>query len=203
MDKSKEYDAVAELAVMQKTADALKANGINTIIVANAEGAKIEASKLIPEGSSVMTMTSETLRTLGLTAQFDESGKYKSVRGELATAEGARKRELGAAPDFTIGSVHAVTADGKVIIASNTGSQLAAYVYGAAKVVWVVGGQKLVSNLEEGMQRIYDYVLPLESVRAHEAYGVEGSNVSKLLIVNKEVDPERINLIIVQEKLGF
>ena len=67
---------------------------------------------------------------------------------------------------------------------------------------WVVGAQKVVKNVDEGVKRIYEYVLPLENERARKAYGV-GSNVSKLLIINKEIRSERVKLILVKEKLGF
>ena len=93
--------------------------------------------------------------------------------------------------------------DGKVLIASNTGSQLPAYAYGASKVIWIVGTQKIVNDLEDGMKRIYEYTLPLESERAQKAYGVAGSAVSKLLIVNQEVTPGRITIIFVPENIGY
>jgi len=71
-------------------------------------------------------------------------------------------------------------------------------------VIWVVGTQKIVKNVDEGMKRIYEYVLPLESVRLNKAYNIStGSFVSKLLILNREIVPGRITIILVKEKLGF
>ena len=150
-------------------------------------------------------MTSVTLDTLGISKEINESGAYASVRKTFATlAENDReKKHLGAAPTWSIASAHAVTEDGSIMIASNTGSQLPAAAYGADHVIFVVGGQKIVKNVEEGMKRVYEYVLPLESERAHKAYGVPGSFVSKILIINKEVEPNRIHIIIVNEVLGF
>ena len=95
-----------------------------------------------------------------------------------------------------------VTEDGKVLIASNSGSQLPGYAYGSSHVIWVVGTQKIVNNIDDGMKRIDQYVLPLESERAHKAYGVPGSFVSKLLIFNRE-NPGRITMILVKQPLGF
>ena len=112
-------------------------------------------------------------------------------------------QQLGAAPDWAVGSVHALTQEGEALIASATGSQLPAYAYGASHVIWVVGTQKIVGNLEEGMRRIHEYTLPLESERARKAYGVPGSAVNKMLIVRGEVNKERITVIMVREKLGF
>jgi hypothetical protein len=110
---------------------------------------------------------------------------------------------MGAAPEYVVGNVHAVTQDGKIIVASNSGSQLPAYTYGSSKVIWVVGTQKITKNLDSGMKRIYEYVFPLESERAHKAYGVPKSFVSKLFILNKEQTPTRITIILVQESLDF
>lgn len=199
-----DFNKIVTDDALSTTQQALKANGINSIITNSAEEAKVEIFKLIPKGVEVMTMTSVTLDTLGVAKILNESGEYASVRAKLATeTDPVVKNKLGAGPDYTIGSVHAVTQDGKVVIASNTGSQLPAYVYGANHVIWVVGAQKIVSNIDEAMKRVYEYVLPLESERAHKAYGVDGSFVSKVLIINKEVNPNRATIVFVKESLGF
>jgi hypothetical protein len=98
--------------------------------------------------------------------------------------------------------VHAVTEDGKVIVASKSGSQLPAYAYGSNHVIWVVGAQKIVKDLDEATKRVYDYVLPLENERAKAAYNME-SSVDKFLVFHKEVVPARITMIIAKEKLGY
>jgi hypothetical protein len=110
--------------------------------------------------------------------------------------------KMGAVPEYIIGSVHALTEDGTVVIASNTGSQLAGYAASAAHVIWVVGAQKTAPNLEAAMKRIREYTYPLEDERMLQAYGMN-SNISKLLIVHREVTPGRITMILVKEKLGF
>jgi hypothetical protein len=200
-----DYHKTASREVVDTTIGSLQANGISGIFVESQDEARKKIAELIPEGSEVMTMTSKTLEALGIAKEINESGKYNSVRTKLADPKISprEKRMLGAAPDFVIGSVHAVTEDGKVLIASNTGSQLPGYAYGAGKVIWVIGTQKIVPDLDSGLKRLYDYVLPLESDRAHKAYGTPGSNVSKLLIVNKEVNPARITVVFVNESLGF
>jgi hypothetical protein len=98
--------------------------------------------------------------------------------------------------------VHAVTEQGQVIVASMTGSQVGPYASGAGTVIWVVGAQKIVRDLEEGLRRVREYSYPMEDARAREAYGI-GSGINKLLIVNREVVPGRISVILVKEKLGF
>jgi len=115
-------------------------------------------------------------------------------------------RKLGAAPDFAIGSAHAVTETGTVIVASNTGSQLPSYAYGAGTLIWVVGAQKIVKDLDEGLRRLREYVVELETERARKAYGLPAdwkSYYSKILIFQREVAPGRVKLILVNEALGF
>jgi hypothetical protein len=191
--------------VVSKVVAALKANGINASLAQNGEDAKAKVLALIPEGAEVMTMTSVTTDTLGISQELNESGRYNPVRHKLYDkhTDPKVKRQLGAAADYVVGSVHAVTEDGHVLIASNTGSQLPGYAYAGGKVIWVVGVQKIVKDFNDGLKRIYDHVLPLESDRARKAYGTSGSNVSKLLVVNKEVNPDRLTLIFVPEAIGF
>jgi hypothetical protein len=151
-------------------------------------------------------MTSQTLEVIGVDKEINESGKYNAIRPKLfAMDRNTKAREmakLGAAPDWVVASVHAVTEDGHLLIASNTGSQLSAEAYAAGKIVFVVGAQKIVKNTEDGIKRIYEYCLPLEDERARKAYGMP-SAVNKILIINKEFMPERITVILVKEKLGF
>lgn len=203
----KPWDTPAGDAAIEDTIKALGENGIQASVVATGSEAKKYVLSMIPAGAEVMTMSSVTLDTIGVTQELNTAGRYNPVRDKMYSMNRDTERvamlKLGAAPEWTVGSVHAVTQDGHVIIASATGSQLPAYVYGSTHVVWVVGAQKIVANVEEGMKRIYDYVLPLESARAQKAYGVPGSAVNKLLIINKEVDPGRIVILFVKEKLGF
>lgn len=203
MDK---WNKLADRETVDRTIEALKANGIDAEFVENGEQAKNRVLEILPAGVEVMNMTSVTLDTIGVAKETVESGKYYSVRNKLMkmdrSTQGLEMQKMGAAPDYAVGSVHAVTEDGHVLFASHSGSQLPAYAYGAAHVIWVVGAQKIVKNTDEGIKRIYEYILPLEDERARKAYGV-GSGVSKLLILNKEKTPGRLSLILVGKKLGF
>jgi len=201
------WNTLASAETIAATKSSLEGNGFNVVIAENAAEAKTQALELLPEGAEVMTMTSITLDTLELSEEVNTAEKYNSIRkifsGLNKEHDADRMQKLGAAPQWVMGSVHALTQDGHAVIASLTGSQLPAYAYGSQHVVWIVGAQKIVKNLDEAMKRIYEYVLPLESERAHKAYGVPGSSVNKVLIMNKEATPNRITIIIVKESLGF
>jgi hypothetical protein len=200
------WNTIPDEKVIEKTAATLQEHGIEIFIVENASAAKEQALALLPKGSQVMTMTSITLEQTGLIHEINESGNYDATKTKLLQMtrekDARRMQELGAASEYAIGSVHAVTQDGKVVVASNSGSQLPGYAYGSDRVIWIVGAQKIVKDLDEALERIYQYVLPLESERAHKAYGVPGSFVSKLLIFNKE-KVGRITMILVKESLGY
>ena len=165
---------------------------------------------MLPAGAEVFTQTSITVETTGLAKEINESGRYQSVRNALNSmnpqTQAREMRKLGAAPDFAVGSAHAVTKKGTVIIASNTGSQLPAYAYGAGTLIWVVGAQKIVKDDDEGLRRIREYVVNVETERARKAYGLPAdwkSFYSKILLFNREVAPGRVKLVLVNEALGF
>ena len=184
---------------------ALTANGMETLVVESGAEARSRVLDLLPEGALVFTAMSRTLDTLGLSADINESSRYIPLRPQLKTLDRQVQerewRRLQSSPEYVVGSVHAVTEQGQVLIASASGSQLASYVFGAIRVIWVVGAQKIVCDLEEGLRRVREYSYPLEHERI-QALGMPGSFVAKILMVERE-RPGRISVILVKEVLGF
>jgi hypothetical protein len=189
-----------------KTIAALEANGISVLRASDAAEAKRIVLDLIPDGSQVHQGASQSLDVVGITAEIEKSGRYEPLRPRIWSmdreTQGDEIRRLGAAPDVMLGSVHAVTETGSLVAASMGGSQLGPYVSGAGRVILLVGTQKIVSDLEEGLHRIDEYAYPLEDARAHAAYGIR-SAVNKVLIINREITPGRITVVLVDEVLGF
>ena len=196
----------AEDARVRRTAAALEANGMTVLRAPNRAEAKRIVLDLIPSGSQVHQGASQSLEAAGITDEIDSSGRYEPLRPRVFSMDRASQadeiRRLGAAPDVMLGSVHAVTETGSLLAASMSGSQLGPYVGGAGRVILVVGTQKIVSDLDEGLRRINEYSLPLEDARAQAAYGIH-SAVNKVLIINREIVPERITVVLVDESLGF
>ncbi|RPJ27034.1 MAG: hypothetical protein EHM33_09465 [Chloroflexi bacterium] len=203
---NQEFAKLANDQQIERTAKALEANGIQAVVAENGEDAKRVFFELVPEGAEVFLGASVTLETLGIQSEIDKSGKYDAVRPKTFAmnreTQDREIRKLRGAPDYAAGSVHAVTEEGQVLIASKTGSQLGPYASGAGKVIWVVGAQKLVKDFNEGLRRIQEYCYPLEEVHMQELYKT-GTNINKVLIVNREIQPNRITMIIVKERLGF
>jgi hypothetical protein len=205
----KEWNVLPKKGIIEKTIKALAANGIEAHFAANAEEAKVRALSFVPAGAEVFAMTSITLDEIGVSKEINETGKYDAVRPKLFTmdpkTQGREQRKLGAAPDFVMGSVHAVTESGQAMVASLTGSQLPGYAYGGGMVILVAGAQKIVRDVDQGMKRINDCLIGRESERARAAYGLPPgfrSFPSKVLILQREVQPGRVKLIIVNQVVG-
>ena len=205
-DVARRFGTAADDARVRRTAAALEANGITVLRAADTAEAKRIVLDLIPEGSQVHHGASLSLDVSGITDEIKKSGRYEPLRPRIRSMDRKTQadeiRRLASAPDVMLGSVHAVTETGSLITASMGGSQLGPYVSGAGRVILVVGTQKIVSDLEEGLRRIDEYAFPLEDARAQAAYGIH-SAVNKVLIINREIMPGRITVVLVDEVLGF
>jgi len=203
---SRRFGTVADEASARRTAAALEANGITVLRAPDAAAAKRIVLDLIPDGSQVHHGASQTLDLVGITDEIDKSGRYEPLRPRIWSMDRKTQadeiRRLGAAPDVMLGSVHALTETGSLLAASMSGSQLGPYVSGAGRVILVVGTQKIVRDLEEGLLRINEYAYRLEDARAQAAYGIH-SAVNKVVVINREITPGRITVVLVDEVLGF
>ena len=200
------YGTVAPDDRVRHATAALEANGFTVLRAADLEDAKRIVLGLIPEGAQVHHGASRTLDLTGITEALEQSGRFDPVGPRIRALDRPTQsdqiRRLAAAPDFMLGSVHAVTETGSLLAASMGGSQLGPYVSGAGKVILVVGTQKITADLEDGLRRIQEYAYPHEDARAQAAYGIR-SAVNKVLIINREITPGRITVVFVDEVVGF
>jgi LUD domain len=201
-----EFCVVASDDTIDKTAAALESNGIRALVAGSGAEARDLVTQLLPAGAEVFNNTSRTLETIGLAEDVERSGRYQPLRLRLYQMDREMQqremRLLAASPDYVVGSVHAVTEGGSLLIASASGSQLGPLVSGAGHVILVIGGQKIVPDTETGMRRIHEYTFPLEDARARQVYGVP-SGINNILIINRVIAPDRVTAILVKERLGF
>jgi hypothetical protein len=199
------FTTLPEDQTLAATIVALEEHGFSVEVVDDLDAARETVLARIPAGSSVMTNTSVTLEQTGIAAAVNGDGRYDSARTKMVALDFATQaremKAIGGQPDYALGSVHAVTRDGTLLIASASGSQLASYAWGAAKVIFVVGTHKLVSDLDAARQRIYQHSLILEDARAIAAYG-QHSAVGKILEIHQD-QPDRIHLVFVRQRVGF
>ena len=199
------FAALPDEDTLAATVTALEEHGFSVEVVDDLDAAREAVLARIPRGSSVMTNTSVTLQEAGITDAVNDSGHYDSARAKMAGLDFATQlpemKAIGGQPDYALGSVHAITRDGVLVIASASGSQLASYAWGAANVIFVVGAQKLVPTVEAARDRIYSHSLVLEDGRAVAAYG-QHSYVGKILEIHAEL-PGRIHIVLVRQPAGF
>jgi hypothetical protein len=191
---------------LERAAAALTAHGFIVEILDDAAAARTRIQDLIPEGASVFTGASETLRLSGIEADISTSGRYHAIRPRALAMDRVTEaddiRRLLASPDVVVGSVHAVTETGSLAAASGTGSQLPAYAGGAARRIWIVGAQKVVPDLPAALRRVEEHCLPLESARTQALYG-QPSAINHLLILNAELHRGRSTVLLLREAIGF
>ena len=191
---------------LERVAAALTAHNFAVEILDDAAAARTRIKDLIPEGATVFTGASETLRLSGIDEDINSSGRYESVKARSVTMDRATQLaeiwRMLACPDVIVGSVHAVTETGSLVVASASGSQLPAYAGGAASAIWIVGAQKVVPDLSTALRRVEDHALPLESARAQAVYG-QPSAINHLLVLNAEPYPGRSTVLLLRQAIGF
>jgi hypothetical protein len=202
---SNRFTALPDDETLAETVVGLEEHGFSVEVLEDFDGARRAALARIPEGSSVMTFPSVTLEETGIVSAINEGGPYESAGLKVRAMDRATQmQEIKAVmiqPEFALGSVHAITRGGTLVIASALGSQLASYAWGAVNVILVVGAQKLVPDLAAAHERIYGHSFKLEDARALEAYG-QNTRVGKLLEIHQE-DPGRIHVVLIRRRVGF
>jgi hypothetical protein len=202
---SDRFTALPDDATLAATVVALEEHGFSVEVVDDLDSARTKILARIPEGASVMTNTSVTLDETGIAEAINNGGRYESMRNKLMALDFATQvqemKAIGGQPDYSLGSVHAVTQEGTLVIASASGSQLASYAWGAANVIFAIGAQKLVPTLADAHERIYQHSLKLEDGRALAAYG-QNSSVGKVLEIHQE-QPGRIHVVLIRQVVGF
>jgi hypothetical protein len=191
---------------LERAAAALAAHGFTVEILDDAAAARVRIKDLIPTGASVFTGASETLRLAGIEEDINAGGRYDAIRARGQAMNRATQLaeiwRLMSTPDIIVGSVHAVTETGSLVIASASGSQLPGYAGGSRRAIWVVGAQKGVPDLRTALRRVEEHCLPLESGRAMKVYG-RPSAINRLLILNAEPEPGRGIVLLLREAIGF
>ena len=204
-DVAARFTALPDDETFASTVVALEEHGFRVDVADDLDAARETVLGLIPEGASVMTNTSVTLQETGIADAINDGGPYDSARNRMFGLDFETQlqemKAIAGQADYALGSVHAITRDGTLVIVSASGSQLASYAWGAANVIFVVGAQKLVASLEAARERIVEHTLKLEDARAFAAYG-RNSVIGKVLEIHQE-QPGRIHVVLIRQSVGF
>jgi len=209
MTNIKNYSTPASKETVDKTITALKNKNYNPILVKTKKEALEKIKELIPAGVSIMNGASVTLEQIGyLEYLAKKEHKWLDLHAQITSVnDEAKRHELrkqSSLSDFYLGSVHALTEEGEMVIASNTGSQLPHIVFTSPNLIFVLSTKKIVSNVDEAMKRLEEYVIPLEDKHMMNKFNVH-TTLNKIVIFKGESPfiGRKINIILVEEDLGF
>ncbi len=201
------WTRLADARTLESVAAALETRGIGAKLVETRAEALASLTEMIPRGAEVMTGSSRTLDEIGLTEKLKlGQHEWKNLKAEILSEKDPQRqgelRRRSVLSEYFVGSVQAVTQDGEVVVVSASGSQLAAYAFGARNIIWVVGAQKVVGGLDEALRRVKERALPLETERM-KGLGYPGSMIGKILLYERASQMQKATLIFVKEPLGF
>lgn len=203
------YKTLATQESIDKTIKALEKNGFQTEVVNTGAEALKKIKETIPKGSSVHNGGSTTLQEIGYIDHLKSNAHewnnlHANILAETDTDKQNKLRQDSVFSDYYLGSVHALSETGEMVISSNTGSQLPHLVFTSPNIILIVSTQKITETLDSAMKRLEEHVVPLEDKRALEAYGYNTMN-AKTLILHKENPAlgRNVKVILVKESLGF
>jgi hypothetical protein len=137
---------------------------------------------LIPAGAVVARGDSISLDQIGFPAEIARRGQNAVIDPFTTDAAGRwpdeaerqkMMRETFFADVFITGT-NAITLDGRLINVDGAGNRVSALIFGPAKVILVIGVNKIVQDLETGLERIHQLAAPLNAKRHVEKHHSEG-----------------------------
>jgi hypothetical protein len=201
-----DFTAPASEEAIQQVAARLRERNIDVVVVDDGDQAREVVLNRLPDGAEVHSGKSKTLQETGIFEAIQDPTHFDSLRHRFSKMDRqtqAREiRKLIAGPDYMLGSVNAITADGVLVAASATASQLGPYASTAGKVILVVGSQKIVPDLETALRRVHEHVLPWEDAQVRKVMN-SGSFVGKTLIIEREWVDGRLTVVLVRQPIGI
>ena len=200
-----DFSAAATDEELESVAEKMRARNFEVVIVDDGDQARAEVLRRLPEGAEVHSAKSKTIEDIGVYKELMEGDRYDFLRKKLfkmdRATQGREMRKLGAAPDFELGSVHAVTEAGQMVVTSASGSQMGPYSGAAGQLILVVGSQKIVPDLDTALRRIREHVFPYEDARLREQLNV-GTKIARILIMEEDFVPGRTVVVLVRQPVG-
>jgi len=202
---ARDFSVSASETELQALADKLRERNFEVLVVDDGAAAREEVLSRIPDGASVHSGKSKTLEDAGIFAALMEGDRYDFIRKKTSTLDRRTQRDeirkLSSTPDVMLGSAHAVTEAGQIVITSASGSQIGPIASGAGKLILVIGSQKIVPDLDTAFRRITEHVFPYEDARLREQLGV-GTRITRTLILESDFMPGRTTIILVRQPIG-
>lgn len=181
----------------------------------DSESAVKKALELIPEGASIAWGGSMTLAETGLIEAI-KNGSYKIIDREAWNTKEEERKLYGeiCCVDYFLMSTNAFTLDGELINVDGRGNRVAFLCYGPQNVLILVGMNKLVKDVESGIERVHLAAAPPNSVRLNKKTPCAVTGVcadcqssdcicSQTVVTRRSFYPNRIKVILIGEELGY
>ena len=228
-DISREKETYFQLRAEQVIKN-LQKRKMNGLYVQNGHQALSAIIEMVPPGAVVARGDSISIEQIGLLTEIKRRNQNVLIDPFETDANGhwpkdreRMMRETFSADIFITGT-NAVTLDGKIVNIDGYGNRVSAMIFGPAKVILVVGINKIVKDLPEALDRIRNYAAPINAKRHYLKHNDEmlgglpcvktGScadchhdwricNYVTVIEGSMHQHRDRINLIIVGEELGI
>jgi L-lactate utilization protein LutB len=200
--------------------DALEKNNFSAFIAETpSEAKKILVDRILPgiEVTSVSWGDSMTLYETGILPYFREKSGIRLIEtfGEnISRKESMKRRRKAILTDLFLTGTNAVTASGMLVNLDMIGNRVGGITFGPKMVVIVVGRNKIVSTLEDAMNRIKNYAAPANATRhgkktpcVKTSYCMDCSSpdrICNIWTIHEKSHPKgRIKVILINQDLGL
>lgn len=222
MENKRQYNAekISDLRtelLVNKVIKGLERRNMKGYFCSDAQEAVNKAIELIKDGDLVSWGGSMTIRDIGLTERIKKDGRFRVLdRDEGKTEDEVNEIQRQALlSDCFITSVNAISDDGLLVSIDSKGNRIAAMSYGPRQVIVIAGINKIAHSEQAAIERARNVAAPTNihrfpnNVTPCSKTGVCANCVSpgcicrSILMTRMSMVPERIKVIIVNEKLGF
>lgn len=199
---------------MQKVIENLRKNGFEVFPVKDKAQALETAKQFFEDVSSAGMGGSESIKEVGLLDWMREQKDFQLLdqyEAGISIEENEKRRKKALTTDIFVTSSNAITESGYLVNVDATGNRVAAQAFGPGKVLLVVGKNKIVKDVNEGFERIDQFIAPKNVERINQKsiannkppkYTVE--NIQQIFCVTKgHTKKEPFIIILVDEALGY
>lgn len=185
----------------------------------NKEQAIDKILQIIPKSANIGISGSVSLDQLAMVKRLQDRGTkvFNQYKLGISRKESLELRKKGSQADYYLASPNAISEKGELVFFSGYGNRTAGICCNQ-NVILVAGINKIVPDLEEALKRARQYATPLNCKRLNWESACLKDGICRkeicfspeykrmccqVLIIEAEISPERLKVILVGESLGF
>lgn len=203
---------------VNRTLASLKKNNIDAVYYENNQLAKEEILSSIEVSQTIAFGGSVTVRDIGLLDELRKGGYtlFDRYLPNISKEEKWEVQRQGLLADVFITGSNAITTKGEIINIDHSGNRVAAMLFGPNKVYILVGINKIVEDLEDGLRRVRKVAAPLNAKKGEKEYNPPCITLGEcincdsdericnsLVVIKRQYHANRISVMIIGEELGF